>query len=207
MEKTSRTPQSAQPAADTYRSATRPPRRQRAAAPQPGTAPVGEPLLAHDGRQLLLRAIQPGDAAALRRAFARLTPEQIRARFFYRMSELSEALAARLSDPDPQTTAAFVVVDADGAEIRAEARIYVDETTAAAEFAIAVDPAFTGQGLGRALMLRLIEESRRRGLAEMWGDVLAGNHAMLDFVRHLGLAPTIEHGDEASVVRVRFALS
>lgn len=194
-----------------YRSATRPPRRRRPQVAAPRPVPKGEPLLAHDGRRLVLRPIQPGDAAALRRAFLRLTPEQVRARFFYRMNELSEALAARLSDPDPDITAAFVVVDADDGEapgeIRGEARMHVDEATASAEFAIAIDPAFTAQGLGRALMLRLARECRSRGLVELWGDVLADNYAMLDFARHLGLSSTIEHGDEAGVVRVRFALA
>ena len=202
---------SPQSASATYRSATRPPRRRPAQAPGPRVAPPGEPLLAHDGRKLCLRAIQPDDAAALRRAFRRLTPEQVRARFFYRMSEFSEALAARLSDPDPATTAAFVVVDAaDGeipGEIRGEARIYADEATASAEFAIAIDPAFIAQGLGRALVLRLVKECRRRGMVELWGDVLADNYAMLEFTRHLGLSSSIEHGDEASVVRVRFKLA
>ena len=74
-------------------------------------------------------------------------------RFFYRMNELSEALAARLSDPDPDVTAAYVIVDAEDGEapgeIRGEARMHVDEATASAEFAIAIDPAFTAQGLGR----------------------------------------------------------
>ncbi|HEY0230513.1 MAG TPA: GNAT family N-acetyltransferase [Dokdonella sp.] len=194
-----------------YRSATRPPRRRKPQAPAARTAPAGEPLLAHDGRPLCLRAIQPDDAAALRRAFTRLTPEQVRARFFYRMNELSEALAARLSDPDPETTAAFVVVDAEASEtpgeIRGEARLHADQATASAEFAIAIDPAFTAQGLGRALMLRLARECRERGLVELWGDVLADNYAMLDFTRHLGLSSSIEHGDEAGVVRVRFALA
>ena len=201
-------PQSATAA---YRSATRPPRRRKPPAPAPRVAPAGEPLLAHDGRKLCLRAIEPGDAAALRRAFRRLTPEQVRARFFYRMTEFSEALAARLSDPDPETTAAFVVVDAEDGEIpgeiRGEARIYADEATASAEFAIAIDPAFIAQGLGRALVLRLVEECRRRGMVELWGDVLADNYAMLEFTRHLGLSSSIEHGDEASVVRVRFKLA
>jgi acetyltransferase len=194
-----------------YRSATRPPRRRRPQPAAPGVAPKGEPLLTHDGRRLVLRPIQPGDAAALRRAFMRLTPEQVRARFFYRMNELSEALAARLSDPDPDITAAYVIVDAEDGEapgeIRGEARMHVDEATASAEFAIAIDPAFTAQGLGRALMLRLAQECRRRSLVDLWGDVLADNYAMLDFTRHLGLSSTVEHGDEAGVVRVRFALA
>lgn len=190
-----------------YRSATRPPRRGAPRAARERQAPSpGEPLIARNGAGLLIRPIHPDDADSLRRAFSRLTPEQVRARFFYRMNELSEELAQRLCNPDAQTSAAFVVTDADGAEIRGEARIHVDTVTASAEFAIAIDPAFTGQGLGRALMQRLAAECRRRDLVELWGDVLAGNHAMLEFVRHLGLAHTVEQGREQGVVRVRLTV-
>lgn len=192
------------PAAPAYRSATRPPRRPAVSAPvAPAAAPKA--LRALDGRELWLRPIRPGDAKALRRAFLRLTPEQVRARFFYRMTEFGDALAERLCRPDPAHSVAFVAVDADG-EIRGEARIHVDAAAHGAEFAIAVDHDFLGKGVGRALMGELVEEGRRRGLAELWGDVLADNHTMLDFVRHLDLAAKIEHGDEPGVLRVHLRI-
>jgi acetyltransferase len=206
VEKSTRMAAPIVPSAAGYRSATRPPRRRAPHAPQRRAAPAGESLVTRDGRSLRIRPILPHDAAALRRAFARLTPEQVRSRFFYRMNELEEAVAERLCNPDPETSAAFVVTDADDAEIRGEARIHIDAVTESAEFAIAVDPAFIGQGLGRALMQRLLGECRRRGLVELWGDVLADNHAMLEFVRHLGLTPVFERGDESSALRVRFAI-
>lgn len=194
----------ADPKAPAYRSATRPPPRSAiAAAPLPAAGPTL--LHALDGRELWLRPIRPGDAKALRRAFLRLTPEQVRARFFYRMTEFSDALAERLCRPDPAQSAAFVAVDA-GDEIRGEARIHVDAAANGAEFAIAVDHDFLGKGVGRALMHALVEEGRRRGLAELWGDVLADNQTMLDFMRHLDLAAKIEHGDEPGVLRVHLRI-
>lgn len=168
-------------------------------------------LITHDGRKLLLRPIRPNDAAALRRAFHRLTPEQIRSRFFFRMNELGEELAQRLCNVDADASAAFVVTDADDVapadvEIRAEARMHVDTVTQSAEFAVVVDPAFIGQGIGSVLLRCLIAECRRRGLNELWGDVLADNHAMLDLVRHLEGEHTIEQGSEAGVSRVRIVV-
>lgn len=194
-----------------YRSATRPPA--RFVAPDPlthGLGADGVPLLARDGRPLLLRPIEPGDAPALRRAFDRMTPDQIRARFFYRMNELSEALADRLCDVDPATTAAFVVTDAGrdvhGAEIRGEARMHVDPITQTAEFALAVDPGFIEQGIGSTLLRCLLDQCRRRGLLELWGDVRVDNHAMLDLVRHLDPRNTVEHGAEPGLNRVRLVV-
>ena len=188
-----------------YRSATRPPPKRRAA--RVSAAPDrGEPFVARDGRALRLRPIRPADAPALQRAFARLTPEQVRARFFYRMNELGDELAQRLSDVDPEQVIALVVTDDDDAEIRGEARAHLDAVTETCEFALAIDPAFVGVGVGRALMTRLADDARRHGMVELWGDVLAGNHAMLQFVRRLGLECTIEPGFESGVVRARLTL-
>jgi GNAT superfamily N-acetyltransferase len=157
-----------------------------------------------NGHMLSLRPIRPDDADALRRAFSRLTPEQVRLRLFHRVNELTREAAEQLTTIDPSTTIAYVVVDADG-EIRAEARIHIDAVTDSAEFAVAVDPSFTNQGIGRRLMERLVEDARRRGLYEMWGDVLAENHTMLDFVKRLG-AERRSVPDEPGLTRVHFNL-
>lgn len=189
----------------TYRSATRPPRRaERVGARPAANAASVDTFHADDGRALKLRPIRPDDADALRRAFLRLTPDQVRLRLFHRMNELSEEAALRMTHIDPTTTIAYVVVDGDE-EIRAEARLHIDPVTDSAEFAVAVDPAFTHQGVGWRLMQRLIEESRRRGLAELWGDVLAENQTMLDFAKALG-AERHFVADEPSVTRVTFDL-
>ena len=185
-----------------YRSATRPPRR---AARSVSVSAAGEAFTPADGRALVIRPIQPGDADALRRGFARLTPEQVRLRTFHRMSELTAASAERLTRIDPETTTALVAIDPDG-EIRAEARLHADAATNAAEFGVAVDPEFTGQGIGRRLMQRLLDDARRRGLDEIWGDVLAQNSTMLDFVKALG-AERHALADEPGVMRVSLRTS
>jgi acetyltransferase len=43
-----------------------------------------------------------------------------------------------------------------------------------------------GRGLASHLMQRLIAWGRARGVTEIVGQVLADNHPMLNFVRHLG---------------------
>jgi acetyltransferase len=186
-----------------YRSATRPPRRE--ARLEAARADEGEPFTTTDGRRLRLRPIRPGDADALRRGFARLTPEQIRLRVFYRMNELSPQMAAMLANVPEDRGAAFVVVDEDG-EIRGEARIYVDAAADSAEFALIVDPAMTNVGIGRALMLRLIRECRRRGVGELWGFVLAENGKMLELASRLGAERETVPG-EPGLLRVRIDLA
>jgi acetyltransferase len=167
-------------------------------------APRGDPFTTLDGQTLWLRPICPDDADALRRGFARLTPEQVRQRAFRRMAELSVEAAERLATVDPAIGAAYVVTDADG-EVRAEARLYVDASHYGAEFALVVDPSLTGRGVGRALMQRLLAEAAARGLHVLWGDVLTDNAVMLDFVRQLG-ADRQAVPDDPGIVRVSFRL-
>jgi len=189
-----------------YRSLTRPPRRETRLLRRretPDSGPI-ETFTTPDGRVLTLRPIRPDDAAALRRGFARLTPDQVRLRTFHRVNELSAAAAERMTRIDPETTTAYVAVDADG-EIRGEARVHADVATDSAEFGIAVDPAFTQQGIGRRLMQHLVDDARRRDLDELWGDVLAQNQAMIEFAKALGA----QHhwlSEDPGVVRVTFRL-
>lgn len=191
-------------AASDLRSTLRPP--PRAAKVDGTTAPLprvdGEAFVARDGRELRLRAIRPDDVAMLIRAFQRMTPEQVRMRVFHVLTELPEPVARHLCDVDTGKIAAFVVTDADGGEIRGEARVFLDEVTGAAEFAIAIDPQFTGNGVGWALMTRLIEASRARGMHEIWGHVLAENRGMIDLALRLGFDREPVLGD-AGLVRVR----
>jgi len=189
-----------------YRSLRRPPRRETRLLRRretPDSGPI-ETFTTPDGRVLTLRPIRPDDAAALRRGFARLTPDQVRLRTFHRVNELSAAAAERMTRIDPETTTAYVAVDADG-EIRGEARMHADVATDSAEFGIAVDPAFTQQGIGRRLMQHLVDDARRRDLNELWGDVLAQNQAMIEFAKALGA----QHhwlSEDPGVVRVTFRL-
>jgi acetyltransferase len=169
--------------------------------------PLGEVFVTVQGNRLYLRPIRHDDGPALRRGFARLTPEQIRQRVFYRMTELSEDDARRLANVPHALGAAFVVTGADG-EIRGDARLYLDSGADAksAEFALIVDPSLTGEGVGRMLMHQLIVESRRRGLAELWGYVLSDNTLMLDFVSYRGGTRSMIPG-EPGTVRVCFDLN
>ena len=175
--------------------------------PRPGNAAAnrrGTPFETSAGHTLFLRPIRPDDVDALRRGFARLTPEQVRLRVFHRMNDLAPEVAARLCNVDATEGAAFVVTDADG-EIRGEARMYVDRTAESAEFALIVDPTLVGIGVGHALMQRLFEEGRRRGLSELCGSVLAANATMLDFASGLGAQREAVAG-EPDMVRIRLDL-
>lgn len=172
----------------------------------PECKPDGQPIFLDDGAMLLVRPIQPCDVTALMRAFKRLTPEQVRARVFHALSELPEPMARAMCRSIPEQGVALVATDPDGAEIRGEARVHFDSTTDSAELAIAIDPAFSGRGLGRALVEQLIDASRAHGAREIWGDTQADNIAMLSLTRRLGFTQHREP-DDASLVRFNLDLA
>jgi ribosomal protein S18 acetylase RimI-like enzyme len=182
-----------------YRSPLRPPRRGAFSVPAQQHGEGGHKFETRDGVEVRLRPIHPSDFDALKRAFSRMTPEQIRLRVFHAMTELADPIARHLCRDDIERVAAYVVTDADGSEIRGEARVDLDPVAESAEFAIAIDPAFVGRGVGYALMSRLIETSRERGMREIWGDVLVENAAMLDLGERLGFTRKRILGDPGLV--------
>ncbi len=165
----------------------------------------GLPFTIAGGEELRLRPIREDDHEGLRRAFARLTPEQVRQRAFHGMAELSADAATRLARVSPEQGSAWVAIDAAG-EIRAEARLHLDASGSGAEFALVVDPGFTGRGVGRRLMRQLLGDARSRGLRVLWGEVLADNAGMLELARGMG-AERHPSAQGPGVVQVRFPLA
>ncbi|MGP1675759.1 MAG: N-acetyltransferase family protein, partial [Burkholderiales bacterium] len=56
------------------------------------------------------------------------------------------------------------------------------------EFALAVADAWQHRGIGRALMLNLIDSAAAAGIETMVGDILSSNEPMLHFMRALGFS-------------------
>jgi acetyltransferase len=156
---------------------------------------------------LTIRPIRPEDAQAHGEFFQRLSPEDIRYRFFSAMRELSPEQMARMTQVDYEREMAFVAIrhhDDAPPETVGVARL-VCENADRGEFAVVVQPDMKGRGLARYLMTRLIEWGRALGLVEIAGQVLAENAPMLAFIRKLGF--TIHHlPDEPDVVEARLLL-
>lgn len=156
-----------------------------------------------DGRSLLLRRLRPDDLDALRRAFRRLTPEEVEYRFFYRSRELPASVGEQVRSLDPARDAAFVIDDA--GEVRAVADLHSSGPGAReAEFGLIVGKAIAGNGLGKHLMRRLLAEARARGIKVLRGCVRADNARMLQLCRDLGATVTADPGDATTLV-VMFA--
>ena len=153
-----------------------------------------------DGRALLLRPIRPEDEPGLRDLLARNTAEDIHFRFFHALKELPHSQLARFTQIDYHREMAFVAKA--GNEILGEVRAIADPDEERAEFAILVRSDLKGKGLGRILLSKLVGYCRSRGIAEVWGEVLAGNVRMLSLARDLGFAAT-PSSDGSVRVRLR----
>jgi RimJ/RimL family protein N-acetyltransferase len=163
-----------------------------------------ERLWLANGREVLMRPIEPIDAEPLRRSFARLTPEEVRLRFLHPITEMTPAFAKQLCDIDRRNGFALVVTEplpAGEALIGAVARLAIEPERRDAEFAIIVGREIGGLGLGIFLMKRLIDYARRRRLDVLWGDVREENSAMLAVCDELGFKRS-HHPDELGIVRV-----
>ncbi|MGE0723462.1 MAG: GNAT family N-acetyltransferase, partial [Alphaproteobacteria bacterium] len=158
-----------------------------------------------DGTDILLRPIRPEDAPALEAAVDRMTPEDIRMRFFAPMRKLPETMLARLTQIDYDREMAIVAFRKDTREGMGVVRLLADPDGQRAEFAIAVVSDAKGRGLGYLLMQRIVSYARGRGIKQIVGDVLRENQAMLDLARDLGfeIEPS---GSDPAIVRVRLAV-
>jgi acetyltransferase len=89
-------------------------------------------------------------------------------------------------------------------EMLGVARAICDPNGDRAEFAILVRSDLKGQGLGYALLEKLVRYCRERGVGEVVGHVLPDNKRMLELAESLGFRRRLLMAD--GVVEVRLAL-
>jgi acetyltransferase len=131
-----------------------------------------------------IRPIRPEDSEAHNGLFTRLSPEDIRYRFFSMLRELSPERIVRMTQVDYDREMAFIAVRANGDTVGVS-RLVCD-AQGGGEFAVVIQPDAKSQGLARRLMERLEEWGRAKHLTSMTGQVLADNQPMLAFMRKLG---------------------
>jgi acetyltransferase len=115
-------------------------------------------------------------------------------------------MLARFTQVDYDREMALIAVIQASAERQiGVARYVMNPDGASCEFAIVVSEAWQGRGLGKHLMLQLMEIARARGTTIMVGQVLAANTQMLTLAAKLGF--TIEDApNDFSIKEVRLVL-
>jgi RimJ/RimL family protein N-acetyltransferase len=141
----------------------------------------------HTGREVIIREIRPEDQAGLRAAYDRLSPQSQYRRFLAPKPHLSEAETRYLVQIDGSDHYALVATPAERPDyILGVARfVRLPEDPGAAEMAVVVGDEFQGEGLASAVLERLAEAARARGVARFRATMLAENVPAHRMVRRL----------------------
>lgn len=142
-----------------------------------------------DGRELWLRPVHPADAAPIAGGFDLLGDDEVRRRYLHPVKALGLDYLMQLVNIVPGES--FAVVAAEPlppgeALVGALARLTRDPGKDSAEFAILVSHFVAGQGLGKALMRRLVEWAQAHGIRRIWGEVMDDNTAMIQLAQAVG---------------------
>ena len=134
-----------------------------------------------DGRALLLRPTRAGDTGAMHELFFRLSEEDVRTRFFQKLSSLTDSAAQHLCSVDYDQEMAFAAVIGPPTHERivAASCYYLNPASGLAEVAYMVDPEWQGVGLGGILHSGLVEYGRNHGARGLSADVSTGNWRMM----------------------------
>jgi GNAT superfamily N-acetyltransferase len=136
-----------------------------------------------DGTEVLLRALRPDDAEALRSGFQRLSPESRYRRFLSMLPALSDEMVRYLTEVDGErhvaVVAAVVSPDLKSEEGVAVARyVRLPGEPDVAEAAVTVVDDFQGKGLGKLLLSTLVRDAADRGIQKFRAEVLPSNVAV-----------------------------
>jgi GNAT superfamily N-acetyltransferase len=165
-----------------------------------------ERLVLGDGSPVEVRLVRPEDRALFVEGFSRLSPESRYRRFMSSKRELSEAELTKLTELDGTLHFALGATQLDpvGREHGLGIARFVRSADAldTAEPAIAVVDDAQHQGLGRALLERLVAAALERGVRRFRFEVLASNGPMRSLVHELAPGAREEREDEVIVCEV-----
>ena len=160
----------------------------------------------HDGLTVLIRPIRPEDEQLYAKFFEVESSEDVRLRFFGLVKSRDLAFFSRFTHIDYAKAMAFIALDEKSGVMLGVARLHDDANDdGAAEYAIIVRSDLKNHGLGRTLMLMIVEYARAKKLRAIKGQVLRENAAMLRMCREFGFAITSDP-DAASVCNVALKL-
>lgn len=166
-------------------------------------------VLPKSGRRVIIRPVLAEDEPA-HRAFHELqSPESIRYRFFQYRKHFSREDVAQMVQIDYDREMVFIAnaprEDGEGEETLGTVRTWTDADNLQCEFAVMVHDNMKGEGLGVALMQKMIDYCRSRGTVEMVGNVLPDNRPMLQLAEHMGFE--IKYNPEEEVMDLRLVLN
>jgi acetyltransferase len=165
--------------------------------PYPGYLTTEHPL--KNGSSYVVRPLRWSDGDNLKRLLTSLSEESRFMRFLSNIKEFSPKQLARLTQIDYHRDIALTaVVEHEGREeLIGVARYMLLPNSSSAEFALVVQDAYQGQGIGSTLMTALFDVAKDQQLKEIEGMVLTKNTQMLDLMSRLGFTIEMDPEDHA----------
>jgi GNAT superfamily N-acetyltransferase len=160
----------------------------RAPVPTPATELI---VLLRGGSQVRLRAAEPSDAPLVAALHARCSPQTRRARFLSPTPQLPADELAELLGGEPERGAAVLAMTTDGGSAVGVATL-ATAPAGAARFAVLVEDAWQGRGLGTALVRRIADTAAERGALELVGIARPDADEVTRLLRRAGLRPSAE---------------
>jgi acetyltransferase len=153
-----------------------------------------------NGTSVLVRPVRPEDERLYGPFFARVTPDDLRLRFFAPIKEFSHAFIARMTQLDYARAMAFVALEQATGDLLGVGRLHANADYDNAEYAVLVRSDIKGQGLGWLLMQTILEYAHSEGLLRIEGQVLNENTTMLTMCRELGFTISPDPHDPGSCI-------
>jgi RimJ/RimL family protein N-acetyltransferase len=150
-------------------------------------SPRGELVRLRDGAEIMIRTMEPEDAAELRAGFERLSAVSRYRRFLTEIEHLTPYqldYLTRVDHVDHEALVAFAVTTGQGV---ATARFVRDRGEhATAEVAVVVADEWQGRGVGTALLERVAARARAAGIDCFTARMIVGNEPARRVLARLG---------------------
>jgi len=160
-------------------------------------------LLLRGGSEVRMRPAGRADTPLVAALHARCAPETRRSRFLSPTPHLPPGQLASLLGGESGAGHAVLAMTADGGSAVGLANLD-PEGHGTAGFAVLVEDAWQGRGLGTALLRRLVEMAVEQGVTKLTGVARTDNLGVTRLLRRAGLRPTAEIVD--GEVRLRAVL-
>lgn len=162
-----------------------------------------------DGTALRIRPILDEDGPELRAGLRRLSERTRWLRFHAVIHDFTDETLQRLAQVDHHAREALIAEVKVGSRVVPGARHWQPVAVARweplepgeAEFAIVVEDAYQGRGIGGRLLAALAEAARSEGLGTLRAEVLAENRGAVELFRRMGPL-AVEHDGTVLHVRV-----
>ncbi|MGF1740171.1 bifunctional acetate--CoA ligase family protein/GNAT family N-acetyltransferase [Vibrio profundum] len=164
---------------------------------RPYPAELEQQVTLRDHNSVMLRPIRPEDEPMHTEFIGRVSEDDLYKRFFAHIHHFNHEAIAKLTHIDYDREMAFIAVSKceKRPAILGVSRVVVDVNFESAEFAILIRSDLNNQGLGKILMIKLIQYCQMKGIIRLVGETMPSNQGMLSLAKKLGFELDVDFSE------------